>query len=42
MLRNVVLKFAFCCLAFTSGLAWGIAAEAHAAGIPLAAIFSNG
>ena len=41
MLRNVIFKLAFCFVSFGAGLAWGIAAEASAAGIPLTQIFTG-
>ncbi len=41
MVRNVLFKLAFCFVSFGAGLAWGIAAEASAAGIPLTQIFAG-
>ncbi len=39
MVRNVMYKLAYCFVSFGAGLAWGIAAEASAAGVPLTQIF---
>ena len=39
--KNIFDKTVFSLLAFTAGLVWGLAAEASAAGLPLAGIFQG-
>lgn len=41
MFKRVLLKTAFAFAAFGSGVVWGIAAEASAAGIPLIGLFQG-
>jgi hypothetical protein len=41
MLKRVLQKTSFALGAFGSGIVWGIAAEANAAGIPLLAVFQG-
>jgi len=41
MFKRVMLKTAFAFTAFGSGVIWGIAAEASAAGIPLIGLFQG-
>ena len=41
MFKRVLLKTAFAFSAFASGIIWGIAAEASAAGIPLIGLFQG-
>lgn len=41
MFKRVLLKTAFAFAAFSSGVVWGIAAEASAAGIPLIGLFQG-
>ncbi|HRJ00039.1 MAG TPA: hypothetical protein PKV67_04635 [Hyphomonas sp.] len=39
MAKNVLIKTVFCLVSFAAGIAWGIAAEAWAAGMPLVSVF---
>lgn len=41
MFKRVMQKTIFACAAFSSGIVWGIAAEASAAGIPLIGLFQG-
>ena len=41
MFKRVLQKTVFAFAAFSSGVIWGIAAEANAAGIPLIGLFQG-
>lgn len=41
MMKRVMQKTAFAFAAFGSGIFWGIAAEASAAGVPLLGLFQG-
>jgi hypothetical protein len=40
-MRKVAAKMVFCFVAFSAGMAWGVAAEAAELGLPIAEIFLN-
>jgi hypothetical protein len=41
VVKNVLVKTVFCLASFAAGIAWGIAAEAWAAGMPLISVFQG-
>ena len=40
-MKNVLIKFVVCTIAFSGGIAWGIAAEASETGVTLATMFGG-
>ncbi|WP_430403762.1 hypothetical protein [Hyphomonas sp.] len=40
-MKNILIKFVICTIAFSGGIAWGIAAEAGETGVTLATMFGR-
>jgi len=40
-MKNILIKFVICTIAFSGGIVWGIAAEAGETGVTLATMFGG-